>query len=276
MRLLLLTLFPALLSGCFSQDEKLPDQTINEEKFYFVNAKWKDTLAINVLHDSLQRITGYLLAGDTFQVDSSSKIDSVFKYIRNSQLQEFIAVFCDSMNEKPIHPTPVKYTELELLICNEVFKDTTYQWMLLDTGYSASAIYFQEINLDYNRQKEVVIEIASPQEWEHRYLVYQNSNPEFRLTGTLSAINRNTAKTPIERIDRSDYWAVCSFGWGTGYGATYHTYYKLIGGIPIQMSEQITVSNFHSLYLFSSDGYTIDSYIDSDVSFPDPNTLSIT
>jgi hypothetical protein len=42
------------------------------------------------------------------------------------------------------------------------------------------------------------------------------------------------------------------------------------------MSEQITVSNYHWLYSLLSGDYTVDSYIDSEVSFPDPNTLTIT
>ncbi|MFN8713797.1 MAG: hypothetical protein ACK5Z2_13205 [Bacteroidota bacterium] len=277
MRFLLITLCSALLAGCASQSEPEPQtQNVNEYKLYFVNTKWNDTMVIRVLYDSSHYTIGYLLGGDTFAVDSSSRIDSAYQYIRNKSLLAFAEKFCDTANEKPVHPAPVQREEIDLLVCNEAFLDDQYQWLMIDSGYSVAPIYFQEINLDNNRKKELVVEIIRDNYWEHLYMIYQQKEKSYELAGTISAINRNFWPAPLERIEKSDYWAVPSFGWGTGYSAIYHTYYKLIGGIPIQMSEQITVSNYHWLYSLLSGDYTVDSYIDSEVSFPDPNTLSIT
>jgi hypothetical protein len=277
MRFLLITLLSVFLAGCHSQDEPvLQTQQANSEQLYFVNQKWNDTMVVCVLYDSLQNTTGYLLGGDTFAVDSSCRIDSAYQYIRNKSLLAFAEKFCDTANEKPVHPAPVQREEIDLLVCNEAFLDNQYQWLMIDSGYAVAPICFQEIHLDNDRKKELVVEIIRDNYWEHLYMIYQQKEQSFELAGTISAINRNFWPAPLERIEKSDYWAVPSFGWGTGYSAIYHTFYKMVGDIVVQMSEQITVSNFHSLYLFTSGDFSADSYIDSEVSFPDPNTLSIT
>lgn len=265
-----------MLVRCGEEQATTQSQSSTPEKIRFVNPKWKDTLYVTLLRDSVQRTSGYLLGGDTFLVDSNSRIDSAAQYIRNASVQAFIETFCDTANEKPIYPAPVKREEIDLLVCNETFLNDQYQWLMIDSEYTVAPICFQEIHLNNDRKKELVIEIIRDRHWEHFYMIYHNDGERYTLAGTVSAINRNFWPAPIERIEKSDYWAVPSFGWGTGYTAIYHTYYKLISGIPIQMSEQITVGNSHWIYAMSDNEFSASTEIDSEVSFSNDNKLNIT
>ena len=176
MRFLLITLCSALLAGCASQSEPEPQtQNVNEYKLYFVNTKWNDTMVIRVLYDSSHYTIGYLLGGDTFAVDSSSRIDSAYQYIRNKSLLAFAEKFCDTANEKPVHPTPLNYNDLDEFICDGLPGDDQRQYYLIDSGNIIVRVWMEEKNLDRDPKPELIIEIDRSHVYQHHYRIYQLS-----------------------------------------------------------------------------------------------------
>lgn len=275
MRWLSITLLPFFLTGCNNEQAENAIENPAREQIWFVNAKWKDTLFIALLKDSMQQTTGYLLGGDTFLVDSKIDSDSTETQVRNRSLKSFIDQFTDTSNTKPTYPRLIKRNEIDLLLCNETFMRDSLYWLIQDSSEFISPIFFQEINLDGNRKKEVVIEIVHDY-LEHQYLIFQNADTAYTLLGTIITSNRNDFPTPIERIDNSGYWAIREYGWGTGYSAQFRILYSINGNSLKKISERIPDFCLMNLFGFVSDDYHAQSISTSTIDFPDNNTIGVT
>jgi hypothetical protein len=275
MRWLFITLLPFLLTGCANEQADQKAETPAQEQIWFVNAKWKDTLYINLLKDSMQQTTGYLLGGDTFLMDSKIDSDSTETQVRNWTLKSFIDQFTDTSNSKPTYPRLIKLNEIDLLLCNETFLRDSMDWLMVDSSGFIAPIFFQEINLDGNRKKEVVIEIVHDY-LEHQYLIFQNADTAYTLLGTIITSNMNDFPAPIERIDNSGYWAIREYGWGLGYSAQFRILYSINCNSLVKVSERIPDYCFMNLFGFVSDDYHAQSISTSAIDFPDNNTIGVT
>jgi hypothetical protein len=256
-------------------DQKNISQFTIGNKLSFVSPKWKNELIITEIQYQQDLVTGYLLGNDTYPADMTSNIDSTFKYIRNRSLQLFIQSFCDTANEKPVYPFLIKREKIDSLITNKLFRANTHKWFMADSLNFISQLVIQQINLDDDPAKEIVIEIIRDNHWEHVYRLYKKNGLKYISIGETWAINRNFWPAPIKKMPGWPYWAVTSFGWGTGYGAGCLSFYKIQNNYIIQMSDPITEFNYHSLYFFSESDYGAIAEINSEFNFIDKTNLKI-
>ncbi|MCU0434785.1 MAG: hypothetical protein MUC87_15125 [Bacteroidia bacterium] len=252
MRWLLITLLAATLAGCSSMPETEQTQIPAPEKISFTNPKWGDTLKIALLKDSLQNLTGYLLGGDTFVVDTLKSLSEKYKGIKNIVLQRFIDIFTNEQSPKRTYPALVSYDELDYLVCEDLMNDTNMQWFLLDSGQTPSPIWVYSQNLDNERSFETIVEIDRSHAWKHEYRIYRpGKDHRLQFLGMLEATNRYSTPQHPETMDKRFFFAIREYGWGPGVSSQMITLYKIAYEKIFQVSNKITVQNHITHFQFT-------------------------
>lgn len=269
MRFLLITLCSALLAGCALHSKpESQTQNVNEYKLYFVNPKWNDTMVVRILHDSLQNTTGYLLGGDTFAVDGSSRIDLAYQYIRNKSLLAFAEKFCDTANENPVHPTPLSYEDLDVFICDGLPEDHERAYYMIDSGNIAVRVWIEEKNLDRDPKPELILEIDRSHVFQHHYRIYQLYNlSELKFAGSIETTNKGCTHTPLEIFPKRYYFAARNFESGTSYSAEKISLFTLKGGLIHNLSSALTVKNSATKFSFTNDITAASTEITAELDF---------
>lgn len=254
MRWLFITLLPFFLTGCNNEQAENAIENPAREQIWFVNTKWKDTLFIGLLKDTLQQTTGYLLGGDTFLVDSTNKLSEKFKGVKSTPIQHFIKLFTDEHASKRIHPSPLNYAEIDQLMCDDVLNDTNVQWYVFDSALVPSPLWVYEQNLDNKRPFETIIEIDRSHAWKHEYRIYEpDSERNKKCIGIIEAVNRGFGKTGLITFDKRYFFGVPEFGWGTGYNAQFITLHKVLMKNVYVVSQKIPLLMEKTYYQFADE-----------------------